>query len=38
MFFLWNDFMYGGFLSVKFWLGMVDNYKEINVEVEIKNS
>lgn len=30
--------MYGGFSSVKPWLGMVDNYKEINAEAEIKNS
>ena len=27
--FPWNDSMYGGFSSVKPWLGMVDNYKEI---------
>ncbi|MDU1888074.1 MAG: alpha-glucosidase, partial [Enterococcus faecalis] len=36
--FPWNDSMYGGFSSVKPWLGMVDNYKEINAEAEIKNS
>jgi len=31
----WNSTQYGGFSTVKPWLGMIDNYKEINAESQV---
>ena len=33
--FPWNSSEYGGFSKVKPWLGMIENYKEINAEAQV---
>lgn len=35
--FPWNSSQYGGFSTVKPWIGMIDNYKEINAKSQIGN-